>query len=245
VHSVWDDHDFLWNDTSGGELRKIPAHQTKIHLSTAFQRTFRLALSKSLAPGSFPPSSSDPAFWHEHGPRLETPSIALSEDVWLHLLDVRSFRTGTFLVPQAKRTILGAEQRIAIEQAIMAEPDALHVVASGTTFEGWRQFAKDSEWLLGLAALARIIFISGDIHRNNVASFATGRWPMHETTASGAAIRDGVRAGDDLQNFGLLDVGSDAVEARFFSFGRLNTERGRVYDRVTWVERPRTITPLP
>ena len=60
VRTVWDDHDFLWNDANGAEAN--PVHRGKVRLSTAFHEAFRRALAVGLTAGSFPVSCSDAVF---------------------------------------------------------------------------------------------------------------------------------------------------------------------------------------
>ena len=61
--SIWDDHDFLWNDETGAEAWADPSKRSKIVLSSAFQAAFRSALAAGLKPGSFPGAYNDAVFW--------------------------------------------------------------------------------------------------------------------------------------------------------------------------------------
>jgi alkaline phosphatase D len=231
VSAIWDDHDFLWNDALGAEVH--PVHTEKVRISTAFHEAFRKALRQRLVPGSFPPTHNDRAFWDLAQPHLSTPSIALSPEVRLHLSDGRTHRTRTFLLSEAKRTLLGKAQKERFTLAIESAPLAVHLWASGSTVAGYQRYTRDLEWLMRLAAGQRMLVLSGDIHRNQLDAFHTGRLPLHEATSSGAAVRDAVIAGAGRQNHGILDIDEDLVTIRLFKRNRL--ELRRVLNMDTWL----------
>lgn len=236
VWSIWDDHDFLWNDACGAEVRKDAQQRDKLRTTTAFQEAFRAALSAGLAPGSFPAAYNAAVFWQSNQPPLSTPSVALAPDVWLHLSDGRSYRTRTWLLAESKRTILGADQRQRLSQAVLAAPGALHLLASGSTLGAYKRgYAQDWRWLSALAAQERILVLSGDIHRNDCDAFHTGGWPLHEATASGAAVRDAVVVGARRRNYGLLDISADRVSFRLFADNKEETRLARTLARSTWL----------
>lgn len=235
VNSIWDDHDFLWNDSLGAEATANPIHKDKVRLTTAYQEAFRKTLSLGLAPGSFPADYK--VLQDTPYQPLSTPSIAISDDLWLHLCDVRTWRTRTWLIEVAKRELLGETQRARIAQAVRSAPGAIHLIASGSTMADWKKYARDLQWLLGLATQQRTILLSGDIHRNEVDAFYTGGFPLHEVTSSGAAVRDAVVFGDKQQNFGLLDIEKSTITAKFFHMGKEEAELARTYDRQTWLPR--------
>jgi alkaline phosphatase D len=233
VHAIWDDHDFLWNDTCGANLH--PLHTGKIRLATAFLEVFRAALAQSLAPDSFPSVYNDPRFWNEAQPALTTPSIELQPGLWLHLSDGRTFRTGTVLIPESHRTLFGQAQIDHFTAAIEARPQAIHLWASGSTISGYKRYARDLAWLRKLASRQRMLVISGDIHRNELDAFYTvdGGFPMHEATSSGVAVRDGVVFGERLHNHGLLDIDDEQVTIR--TFDRNVQDEHRVLDIARWL----------
>lgn len=231
VHSIWDDHDFLWDNALGAEVARQPQHAGKIRLSTACHEAFRAALAQG---GSgFPADPSDARLWDANQPPLATPSLPLAPDVWLHLLDVRSARTRTWLLAESKRTLLGSAQKERIGAAVAGAPDAVHLLASGSTIAGWQRYTRDRQWLNALAAKQRVLVLSGDIHRNETDAFFTGGWPLHEATSSGAAVRDAVVVGAERQNFGLLDIAPDTVTVRLFNKQR--EEPSRTLVRATWL----------
>jgi alkaline phosphatase D len=231
VHAIWDDHDFLWNDVCGAEMH--PVHTGKVRLTTAFLEAFRAALEAKLAPGSFPASPLDAAFWNPAQPALTTPSVALAPDVRLHLSDGRTFRTRTHFLEERKRTVFGSDQRATLGAAIESAPGAVHLFASGSTIAGYQRYARDLAWLKDLAARRRMLVLSGDIHRNDLDAFYTGGLPLHEATSSGAALKDAVIVGSTRKNFGLLDIDAGQVGIRLFARGVV--EQQRVLARQTWL----------
>ena len=234
VFAVWDDHDFLWNDALGAQVGIMPQHKEKVRLATAFMEAFRATLAAGLAPGSFPDKLGDDAFWKPRKP-LSTPSIKLPEDVWLHLADVRTHRTGAYPLPANDRTILGNEQKQRFETAVRNAPDAVHLFASATTISDWKHYPRDLDWILELAGKNRMMVLSGDVHYNDVDAFYMGGFPLHEITSSGAAVRDTVVVGDEQQNFGLLDIDAQQVQVRLFHFGTEELKYARRFDRKSWV----------
>jgi len=80
---------------------------------------------------------------------------------------------------------------------------------------------------MALAAQQRILILSGDIHRNALDAFTNGpdRFPLHEATSSGAALKDAVVAGAVCQNFGIVDVGPQQVDISLFKRNRLQLSR--------------------
>jgi alkaline phosphatase D len=104
VEAIWDDHDFLWDGATGGDRGTRTVHGGKIRLATAFLEAFRAALRQQFAPGSFPSTPNDAAFWNMQQPALTTPSLPLAPGLWLHLSDGRSHRTQTTFVAESKRT---------------------------------------------------------------------------------------------------------------------------------------------
>lgn len=236
VWSIWDDHDFLWNNALGAVERESPIHKSKVRLSTAFQEAFRGTLAQRLAPGSFPSAYNDMAFWDLNQPPLSTPSLELDPGVWLHLTDGRSYRTkASKLTEQASRTLLGAQQREVLGNAMASHPDAIHLVASGSTLGDYKKsYPTDWQWLLSKAALFRTLVLSGDIHRNETGYHPTTGRPLHEATSSGAAIRDAVVLGHARSNFGLLDIDAQKLTVTLFSNNAVDPQPPFVIDRATW-----------
>ena len=62
-----------------------------------------------------------------------------------------------------------------------------------------------------------MLMLSGGLGHNAFASHveATG-WALHEATASGAACRDAILYGAEVENFALAEIGAAEVRIRFF-----------------------------
>lgn len=242
VHAIWDDHDCLWNNVCGAEVH--PVHTVKLRCSTVLHQAFRRALAQGLplgqGPGSFPadlPAANlaNPALAPQAP--LPTPSIALPENTWLHLSDGRTHRTRIWLLAESKRTMLGRAQRdffsAAIQAAAKTGTAPVHLFASGSTVADYARYERDLGWLMGLAAQHRLLVLSGDLHRNALDAFHTRGLPLHESTSSGAAVRDAVIVGASRQNYGLLDVDAHTVTTRLFKRNAL--EQQRVLNRQSWL----------
>jgi alkaline phosphatase D len=211
-------------------------HREKVRLSTAFHEAFRRALAEGLAIGAFPDAYDRAEFWNPTQPPLSTPSIELAPDVLLHLADGRTARTRTFLLPEAKRNLLSSAQRESFATAIAARPQAIHLMATGSTLAAWKRgYATDWQWLNRLAADKRLLVLSGDIHRNETDAFFTGGFPLHEATSSGAAVRDAVVVGKRRRNYGLLDIDALEVSITLFADNRPETLWNRTLSRTTWL----------
>lgn len=235
VFSTWDDHDFLWNDACGASLRESKIHRSKIDLSTGYHEVFRDVLVSSdlnLFPATHGGSSK---FLAKYPKGLSTPSINISPGIWLHLLDVRSFRTQQWLVAEEKRTILGEAQRNKILNTVSANLNDIHLFASGSTFSSWKKYPIDVRWMMAIAEMTRAVLLSGDIHRNETDAHFWGRRALHEFTSSGAAVRDMVVIGTERQNFGILDFSSKTMSARLFSFGSPEDIHSRDISLNTWL----------
>jgi alkaline phosphatase D len=232
VSAIWDDHDFLWDNAAGAAIRLQPTQNTKIPLSNAFFKAFRAALE---TPGSFPSAYDNAAFWDPKEPAPATPSIELEPGLWLHLSDSRSWRTEVKFVAQAKRQLLGAEQRGKFGKAMAAQPQAVHLIANGSTSKDWKDFSNDWDWLKAQASQRRTLLLSGDVHHNDVDAFYTGGLPLHEATSSGAAVRDAVVVGKEQRNYGLLDITAEALEIRLFKANVQEPLLYRKLSRATWL----------
>lgn len=235
VTSVWDDHDFLWNDMVGSEAQASPVQRDKLPLTTAFQEAFRRALAAGLKAGSFPAVYNDAVFWQPDQPGLTTPSIPIAPDVWLHLTDGRTHRTRVAFVPESKRTMLGAAQRAQLEAVIRAAPNAIHLLASGSTVSSYKRFPADWSWLNNLAAQHKMLVLSGDIHRNESDAFFTSGWPLHEATSSGAAVKDAVVLGERRRNYGILEIDANQAAFKLYSNNAANQKWSRTISRGNWL----------
>lgn len=231
VFALRDDHDFLWHDAAGAAVDRAAEHRRKIEPSRVLFRAFRQAL---VDVGSFPASLGDVTLPPTPDDVPLHESIALRDDLWLHLTDGRSHRTDTWLVPQAERALLGPRQIDALATAIdTAAAGAVHLIASGSTSAHWKHFLRDWTSLGALAARHRLLLLSGDLQYNAFASHGgrTGL-PLHEATASGAAVRDAAIFGAEVENFAVAEIDTAQIGLRFFD--RDGETAPRRIDRERW-----------
>ncbi|HCY17095.1 MAG: hypothetical protein A2Z93_00500 [Curvibacter sp. GWA2_64_110] len=235
LHAIWDDHDFAWNDAAGGPLLADPKQAEKIRVSTNFMRAFRKALAaKDLS--VFPTASNASELWTDFDKsgfqRLGATSIQLETDgrCWLHLTDGRSFRK--------KPQILGAAQRKQLGEIFKAYPDALHIIASGVTFnqgDGWHKYPTDRAWLAEAVGDHNWLMLSGDIHKNFFDEHPlSNKGHLVEATASGAAIHaylNGLIKGPEVRNHGLLDIDPDKISIQLLAFNQSITKNPWTYQR--------------
>ena len=235
TNAIWDDHDFLWNESYDEKAITKRIYRDKLRWSRAVFNAFRRALAVQFAPGlpnSFPevynvavladPNEGPPGYQFKD----------LGDGVALHLTDGRSWRL--------KRVLLGQTQRDQIASAMQAlPPETVHLLASGSVIEDhkgdrWGDF-EDYAWLLDLARQHKIIVLSGDIHQNRFDPIDLGAGKsLFDATASGAAVRRGVTVGSERRNFGLLEIGADEITVSFSSLERPVDPAPRHIDRATW-----------
>lgn len=227
IHAIWDDHDFLWNGAAGADL---PAKLWGDHMAAsrfyfaAFQHVLTTRKAKE-----FPTSTQ----WNKTTPAPGLRTVKLTGDVLLHLTDGRSFRSNRH------DKFLGGAQIQQLEHAIEAAPAAVHLVASGSTFndqrgENWRYQAPDEyKKLCGLARSHKLLMLSGDVHQARWRAHDVGEGKyLYEATGSGAGVRALVTQGDPVRNFGLLDIDSSSVRVELSEMG-LRTYHGPI-SRADW-----------
>lgn len=233
VFAVWNDHDFLWHDAAGADIVQGAEHLDKLEPSRVLFQCFQQAL---VDVGSFPAGLDEvrvPPPQPEIAPLRE--SLPLQDDVWLHLTDGRGLRTTTWLVPQDKRVLLGGPQLDAIATAIAGTaPQTVHLLASASAGPDWQHYLRDWSALGDLASRHRLLMLSGDLRRNGFASHIDkpAGWPLHEATASGAAVRDALLYGAEVENFAVAEIDPAEVRIRFFERDGETTPR-RI-DRNRW-----------
>lgn len=229
--AIWDDHDFLWDESYGERAIEKVVYRENIRISRALFNAFQRTLDARLAPGSFPTAYDDARINRPDEPPPGYRHKLLAPDLHLHLTDGRSWRIG--------RDLLGAAQRAQIEARLAAAPAAVHLIASGSVVQAdddarWALF-DDFAWLLALARRFKILVLSGDIHANRFKSIplGDGHW-LHDATASGAAVAKLVGVGSKCQNYGLLTTDPAALRLDFFSHGTPDSVGAWAIDRQTW-----------
>jgi len=229
--AVWDDHDFLWDESYAEKAIDKRIYKDHVRTSRALFNAFRRTLDARLADGSFPAAYNDAVINQPDEPAPGYRVRTLADGSVLHLTDGRSWRIG--------RELLGAAQRQQIEAELAKAPAAAHLLASGSVLrddsgERWETF-DDWAWLQGLARRYKILVLSGDIHRNRWQShdLGGGRW-LHDATASGAAICKLVTLGSKCQNWGLLSTDATTLRLDFFSHGTPDSVGAWAIDRASW-----------
>lgn len=239
--AIWDDHDFLGDDSGSQRDRD---RGMAIYAANLL-RCWREALQGVPLPASVsdarvqantvPPVSA--STYDAAMPGYEC--VELAPGLLLHLTDGRAWRHG--------KNLLGPAQRAAIRRACDEHPGALHLLASGSTraashFDlpwpsGWERYPEDHAWLLALAAQHQVLMLSGDIHRNNLPPpVKTGERVLREFTASGAAVNFSPLHGKQhdpgdhplnySQKFGVLDVDAHSVRCQLHNHGAVQFDTG-------------------
>lgn len=232
THAIWDDHDFLWNESYEEGAAARPIYRGTVRATRALFRAWTETLDTRLQGAPFPGDAFDFRLWQPDEPAPGYRYRDLGGGVALHLTDGRSWRL--------RDELLGAAQRKAIEKQIAALPaDTVHLLASGSVVEQhkgdrWAQFAADLAWLKKLARAHRVLVLSGDIHDNrwDALPVGPGRW-LYDATSSGAAVSRLVIAGQALEHFGLVDIDPAQVTVSWFARGAPDRLPRRI-DRASW-----------
>jgi alkaline phosphatase D len=222
--AIWDDHDFLWNDADSS-LSNGPSFIGRMILSANLFRYWCKALEyreplpihvddipKHLWPN--PIAKVNQSAYDTTMPGYRNRRI-LGDKVILHLTDGRSWRH------RMHQRLLGEPQRQAIEKVMADAPqDALHIFASGSTVqkyrqENWQTYPDDLCWLQKMASRYNILVISGDIHELKWSKPLPCRERfLYEAVASGAAVNFApwkIQEKEDFpgqysQKFGVLNI---------------------------------------
>lgn len=233
THPIWDDHDFLWNESYEERAIGRKVYAGKIRATRSLFKCYAETLQLRLAQGSFPTAANDWRLWTDPEPPPGYRFVDLGKGVMLHLTDGRSWRI--------RKTLLGAAQRQAIaERMALMPPETVHLMASGSVVQmekgdAWSRF-DDFDWLCELARKHNILVLSGDIHDNRPSMLDLGEGKfLFDATASGAAVGTLVVLGQPLQNFGVVDISDELVEIHFMGMGAPNRPPMRIH-RSTWRE---------
>jgi hypothetical protein len=192
--AIWDDHDFGINDARGAE-----AGAENVRLTTErFRRHMHRALNVQgvpVVPGTIYGSVT-------------------RKGVHFIALDGRTLRTH----PGAEfATVLGPDQLERFLLELQDHRDQVVVVMSGSCLlHGYvheRLFAYDEfsdTVMTAMRAHGRVLFLSGDIHRNAFVNHAG----LFEVTTSGVA-QISSKTADKLDNWAMLEFGPEWIEVRW------------------------------
>lgn len=170
VLAVWDDHDYIGNDSDG----------------TALEKEGSLALFREVFPN---PNAGLP----------DTPGVFFAADygdVDIFLLDVRYHRTPR-TEPIETRSILGDAQLLWLEQKLKASSATFKLIGSGSTLhrgDAWSNYPRDLRRLFELTReVPGMVMLTGDLHRSGLLDWGENihgplSYPLLEVTSSGVAI---------------------------------------------------------
>jgi alkaline phosphatase D len=188
VSAIWDDHDFLGNDTVGGNVA--------LDIKSASRDCFHQAM---------PYSNNKPEVYHSF-------DIGLARFI---MLDVRFYRFAK--ESQGTTNDILGDTQLSWLKAQLAHPLPYTIVCSGTTFykypglqsECWTKFPRARNQVLDLlAGRSGVLYLSGDIHSNEIGD-ADG---LVEVVSSGAARHSLNPFGGKLRNYGYIDLHEAAAE---------------------------------
>jgi alkaline phosphatase D len=217
IGTVWDDHDFGYNNGCGAEAK----FRDKVGISKALAQHFETCLHEM--PDQFAcPLDPFPPFPDVGMERIANP-IELGDQVEIVLLDGRLYRAKKNGL-QPKGEVLGAAQWAALKQRMEnLLPGKLMLVCLGSTYsksgilsdESWYQNGDPYDHFDEFTQLARdkhILFLTGDVHRNALKTHQG----FSELISSGAHMPDEAGGGG---RFCVLDVYPERVDAQFFNRG--------------------------
>jgi alkaline phosphatase D len=258
IYAIWDDHDFLWNDADARDSYHSNVNFGKSYFSSQLLKCWRKALitkdnifpllyTDSFIKGKYenlPNENYDEYMPGYNFVKFDASTIKnISTEIILHLTDGRSWRY--------RNSMLGTKQKEQIEATMRNNTNAIHLIASGSTFggksvQGWDGYSVDHDWLLKLANKYRILVLSGDVHSNVLPMplVTDDKNPLKcnklfEATSSGAAIdfirvhNNGTSSTKNLFNysehFGILDIQKNGnVKVSFFDHGDSTLTQSRV-----------------
>ena len=200
VLAIYDDHDFLGNNSYGGDHDPALREAARDEFIRAFA----------------PLQTGTDVYNHFK-----------SNQVDVIVLDERFYRTSPTVSRNDRDAILGAAQWVWFEQAISSSTAKFLILASSTTFhtfgdESWEQYPTAFERMRVLLKDRRGgMIVSGDVHRNALYDDSG----VIEVVSS-AVARHGVVFGAPRKNYGVLTFNNDAVRIQLRSLkpgGRFET----------------------
>lgn len=230
VAGTVDDHDFLGND-----FYVSPVTATKARIARLLHRQFIEACNQRPLPDAYPPMPS----WGSHADEGMDQGLGLAtsitlDDVRVIILDSRSMRTR----PGPDGTVLGSAQLSWLAQELVASQAVTIVASSSPLTRGTKpgipgsamdDYPRDARVLRSLyrgRPQQVVLHLGGDLHYNEL-------WPDDEQHQGFVEVASSGMGTGWLpfwpvtnKNFGLVEVGPDAVRVR--TFGR---EAARNFDR--------------
>lgn len=235
IGAVWDDHDFGYNNGSGLE----PLFMDKLGSTKALFEQFVATLSDPK--DAYPLKPPVPLHMPTTGIERIINPIKLGSDAEIVLLDGRFYRS---LKEGNNGELLGQGQWDALKLKLKNwDSRKLLIVCLGSTYSVRGLFA-DQSWkntLAGapyanfdeftrMAKSKRIIFLSGDIHKNKFIDHGG----FCEVISSGAYLP----GKGDKSKFGLLDIYAERVEVKLFEGNRIEKKISKTINRATGSVQP-------
>lgn len=244
IGMVWDDHDFGYNNGHGTE----PRFQNKMGSTRALFTQFLDVLNT--APATYPPIPALPIAAPAQGIERIANGLQLTEDVDVVMLDGRWYREDT---KAANPQLLGEEQWRALKAKMLElPPNRLLIVCLGSTYsvagladESWAQERKGKPYahfaeFTQLAKDKHIIFLSGDIHKNDFIVhdgfceiISSGAYTPKELSCAGTWLAPANR-----HRFGLLEVYASQVKVKLFADNQIENTFPTTISRATGVPIP-------
>lgn len=230
IGATWDDHDFGYNNGSGLE----PAFRDKLGSTKSLFEQFIATLTD--APAIYPPKPTLPTALPTTGIERITNPIQLGNEVEIVLLDGRFYRS----VNEGNNgDLLGQPQWESLRIKLEAwDSKKLLIVCLGSTYSVGGALS-DQSWMnkkagtpyanfeefTRLAKSRRIVFLSGDIHKNKLIDHGG----FCEVISSGAYLP----GKGDKSKFGVLDIYADRVEVKLFEGNKLDKKTSKTISRAT------------
>ncbi len=224
--TMWDDHDYGWNDSDGTQPGKERSLETFGHLWANPGR------GTDEIPGAFYEFS-----W---------------ADVDFFMLDGRYHRSPNKAPDDDAKRMLGDEQFRWLIDRLKQSKARFKVLASGSTFnsnkhDGWRGYTFARRRLMAAIMgndIDGVIYLSGDIHRCAVVRHApdlTGGYPLYEVISSG--IGNGFSRGFAMLTFDTT-AADPSLRVRIINEdGKMPTDRTIRLSELTTGDAPKPPTP--
>jgi PhoD-like phosphatase len=239
VGVIWDDHDFGYNNGYGTD----PAFQDKLGSTQVLFDQFCGVLNS--APSTYPPMPVRPVSTPTRGIERISNGLSLDAGVEIVLLDGRWYRQSTKSAPPQ---LLGEAQWLELKEKMQSLPNGkLLIVCLGSTYsagglladESWAQKKKGKPYayfaeFTQLAQEKHIIFLSGDIHKNDFIEHGG----FCEIISSGAYAPKEISCPATLlapnrHRYGLLDIDAAQVQVKLFADNQIEDMLSKIIFRAT------------
>lgn len=243
IGMIWDDHDFGYNNGNGSE----PRFQDKMGSARVLFTQFLDVLNT--APANYPPIPARPVTAPTQGIERIANGLQLAGEVDVVLLDGRWYRENSKTTnPQ----LLGEAQWLALKEKMLALPTSrLLIVCLGSTYsisgvfadQSWARSGRPYAHFAEFTQLAKdkhIIFLSGDIHKNDFIVhdgfceiISSGAYTPKELSCTGTWLAPANR-----HRYGVLEVDASQVKVKLFADNQIENKFPTAISRATGVPIP-------